>query len=59
MYAKFEKCTSSLRHFSSWPDDNFGQLSTVVKFTKSFQFRNLIKGYTYGCMANLKSPCCL
>ena len=35
----------SLRYFSCWLDDNFEQLSTVVKLSeKNFDLRNLFRG---------------
>ena len=34
-----------LRYFSTWLDDNFEQLSTVVKLSeKNFDLRNLLRG---------------
>ena len=41
----FEESKLSLRYFSCWLDDNFEQLSTVVKLSeKNFDFKNFLSG---------------
>ena len=36
LYAEIEESKLSLRYFSCWLDDNFEQLSTVVKLSENF-----------------------